>query len=224
MKGCMNMKRFLGFVPLLAIIVFVMAPAAAQAEPHQYKNGTITEPGEKVPQLAWGTLQLENANIGLIECKNIFGGYGENPVGGGAAQGELEGYSAYNCTSVACEAASKAVEVFPLGLDNPKLGNWEIHIVGAAPPFKLKVGNKLAANAKQIKFKVVCAGLIDTEFHGELSPNAKNGTSIGAAPSKVEFLGAPSGELESAAGTGTVKGKLKQMGYEGQDLLQIFNP
>jgi len=219
------MKRFLGFVPLLAIIVFVMAPAAAQAEPHQYKNGTITEPGEKVPQIAWGTLQLENANIGLIECRNIFGGYGENPVGGGAAQGELEGYSAYNCVSLSCEAAGKAVEVFPLGLDNPKEGNWEIHTVESpVGTFKLKVGNKLAANPKQIKFKVVCAGLINTEFHGELFPNTKNGTSIGAAPSKVEFLGATSGELESAAGTGTVKGKLKQMGYEGQDLLTIKNP
>jgi hypothetical protein len=221
----MNMKRFLGFVPLLAVVVFVMIPAAAQAEPHQYKNGTITAEGVKVPQIAWGTLQLENVNVGLIECKNIFAGNGQNPVGGGAAEGELEAYSAFNCKSASCEAAGKAVEVFPLGLDNPKLGSWEIHTVeNPAGTFKLKVGNKLAANATQIKFKIVCAEVINVEFHGELFPNTKNGTSIGASPSKVEFLGATSGELESGLGNGTVKGKLKQMGYEGQDLLTVQNP
>jgi hypothetical protein len=221
----MNMKRFLGFVPLLAVVAFVMIPAAAQAEPHQYKNGEITPPGEKVPQIAWGTLQLENINVGLIECKNIFAGTGQNPVGGGAAEGELEAYSTFGCKSVSCEAAGKAVEVFPLGLNNPKLGAWEIHTVeNPAGTFKLKVGNKLAANAKQIKFKIVCTGVINVEFHGELFPNTKNGTSIGASPSKVEFKGATSGELESELGTGTVKGNLKQMGYEGQDLLTVKNP
>jgi len=220
----MNMKRFLGFVPLLAVVAFMVIPAAAQAEPHQYKNGEITAPGEKVPQIAWGTLSLENLNTGLIECKNIFAGEGENPVGGGAAQGELEGYSAFNCKSASCEAAGKAVEVFPLGLDNPKLGNWELHTVESAGIFKLKTGNKTTGSAKQIKFKIVCAGVINVEFHGELSPNTKNGTSIGASPSKVEFKGSASGELESELGTGTVKGNLKQMGYEGQDLLTIKNP
>jgi hypothetical protein len=221
----MNMKRFLGLVPVLAIVC-AMIPAAAQAVPHQYKNGTITPEGEKVPQLAWGTLTLENLNAGLIKCHNIFGGTGENPVGGGAAQGELEGYSAYSCESETCEASGKKVEVYPLGLDNPILGYWEIHVVEEpAGTFKLKVGNKVSGSPKQIKFDIRCTGLLEaTEFHGELFPNTKNGTSIGASPSTVTFSKAASGELESLIGTGTVSGKVKQMGYEAQDLLQVKNP
>ena len=52
----------------------------------------------------------------------------------------------------------------------------------------------------------------------------KNGTSIGASPSKVEFKVPESGELESSIGGGVYRGKLKLMGYEGQDLITVKNP
>jgi len=235
-KGRFPMKRKFGpignsgsllsvLVAGIAIASLAVMPAAAQAEPHLYKNGALTPEGVKVPVLGFGTLQLENINLGLIECHNIVSGNEENPTGGGGAKGELEGNSAYNCNSAACESAGKTVEAFPIGLNNPKEGNWEIHMVEEpAGTFKLKLGNKEAKNSRQLKLEFKCAGIFETEFHGELKPNAKNGTSIGASPSKVEFKGPESGELESSIGGGWYRGKLKLMGYEGQDLITVKNP
>jgi hypothetical protein len=43
------------------------------------------------------------------------------------------------------------------------------------------------------------------------------------APSKLEFE-AGSGALESTLGAGELTGKLKLMGYEGQELIGVRNP
>ena len=224
-SGGAVLRRFLSLASVLAFVSLAAMPAAAQAEPHVYKNGALTPEGVKVPVLGFGTLVFENGNLGVIECHNIVSGNEENPTGGGGAKGELEGNSSYNCTSAACESAGKTIEAFPIGLNNPKEGSWEIHVLEEpAGTFKLKLGNKEAKNSRQLKLEFKCAGLFETEFHGELKPNMKNGTSIGASPSKVEFKGPESGEMDSSIGVGCYKGKLKLMGYEGQDLITIKNP
>jgi hypothetical protein len=61
------------------------------------------------------------------------------------------------------------------------------------------------------------------EFHGPLKPKATNGSSIGGAPSKFEF-NAAAGSLESTSGAGEVTGKMKLLGYEAQELVQVKNP
>jgi len=229
------MKRKFGRIgssgSLLAVLVagvvtvsIAVMPAAAQAEPHIYKNGTLVPEGEKVPFISWGRVQYEATTFGLIECRHLFSGNLQNPVGGGSGEGELEGLSAYNCSSIPCENAGKTIEVFPVGLDNPLVSSWELHLLEQpVGTFKLRMGNKNAESKKKIALKIVCKGQFEPEAHGELSPNMKNGTSIGAAPSKVEFLGASSGELESSVNI-VAKGKTKLMGYEGQDLIAVKNP
>ena len=67
------------------------------------------------------------------------------------------------------------------------------------------------------------ASALNVEFHGSLKPKETNGSSIGAAPSKLEF-NAASGSLESASGAGELTGKLKLLGYEAQELVQVKNP
>jgi len=72
--------------------------------------------------------------------------------------------------------------------------------------------------------RVICAAsALNVEFHGSLTPKVTNGSSIGAAPSKLEFNPA-AGSLESTSGAGEMSGKLKLMGYEGQELIQVKNP
>jgi len=217
---------------LLAVLVagvvtasLAVIPAAAQAAPHVYKNGSIVPEGQKLPFISWGTVSYEASSpFGLIECRHLFSGNLQNPVGGGSGEGELEALSTYNCVSPSCESAGKTEEVFPVGLDNPLVSSWELHLLEQpVGTFKLRMGNKNAESKKKIALKFVCKGIFEPEGHGELSPNMKNGSSIGAAPSKVEFLGASSGELESAVNI-VAKGKTKLMGYEGQDLITVTNP
>ena len=88
----------------------------------------------------------------------------------------------------------------------------------------LKIGNKATGSAKQIKLKLRCSANFEVEIHGELTPRISNGRAIGSAPSTIEFEGSPSGELESAVGISTFTGKLKVLGYEGQDLITVKNP
>jgi len=181
--------------------------------------------GQKLPFISWGTLQYEAIAFGLIECRHVFSGNLQNPVGGGSGEGELEALSTYNCVSASCESAGKTEEVFPVGLDNPLVSSWELHLLEQpVGTFKLRMGNKNAESKKKIALKLICKGVLEGEAHGELSPNMKNGTSIGASPSKVEFRGAESGELEGSPENIVSKGKTKLMGYEGQDLITVKNP
>jgi hypothetical protein len=117
-----------------------------------------------------------------------------------------------------CESVGGKFEVVPEGLREGK--EWTGVLEESAPGVvRLKIGNKVEASETKIKFEVVCAvSAIKLKFHGELSPLAKNGTEIGIAPSKLEFDGV-AGTLESSSGTAEVMGKLKILGYEGQELL-----
>jgi len=248
----MNRKTFLGLVPLLVIVAFAVTPVGAQAEevgkcgeggtcPRILQNGLETklEGGKLLPIVSWGTLKLENSKLGLITCRNVFGGFATDPgvKGPGDARGEglVNGYAAYNCIGPLCEVAGEPVEVTPLGqASNPvtkakeTVGRitvpWQSHIFEPkAKEWQLVVGDKLK-DEKAIRFRVVCAAqALAAEFTGELHPTGEAGTIAGAAPAKLEFLKAASGELESAIGTGTVEGKVKLMGYEAAESLSVEN-
>jgi hypothetical protein len=206
-----------------------MVPTGAQAvPPHIFKNGVESEPGGPIDSpplgsvgldtIAWGTLTLGNVTIGALKCENIFAGDGKNPIGGGAGEAVVDAFSAYDCTGPVCEGAGGKFEVIPEGLKEGK--EWTGVLEESAPGVvRLKVGNKVAASETKIRFEVVCAiSAIKLKFSGELAPKALNGTEIGIAPSKYEF-DPGAGTLESATGPGEVSGKLKTMGYEGQELL-----
>jgi hypothetical protein len=235
----MNRRRSLGLAPLLVSVAFAVMPAGAQAvPPHVFKNGVETEPGGPpdspplgsvgLDSISWGTLTLGNVTIGVLKCENIFSGDVKNPLGGGAGNGEVDGYVAYDCTGAGCEGAGGKFEVIPEGLNEGK--HWTgvlVETPAGSGVIRLKIGNKEAASETKIRFEVVClVNAIKLKFSGELSPKAINGTEIGIAPSKIEF-DAGAGTLESATGPGEVGGKLKIMGYEGQELLtsgcSVFN-
>lgn len=239
----MNRKKVLGLAPLLVIAVFAVAAAGAQAatSPRILQNGSEAklENGAKLPLLSWGTLTLENSKLGLIKCENAFGGYASDPgvkgEGDLPGEGKVLGYTAYNCKSEVCEAALGKVEVTPLGQTENELKEvvtverittpWEAHVNEPSPgTWKLKVGNKTPKSPSQIRFRVVCvAQATKAEFTGELNIAGEGGTLIGSAPAKLEFKGAETGELESSIGTGTVSGKVKLMGYNGQEVLTVKN-
>jgi hypothetical protein len=254
----MKRKTLLGLVPLVVIAALAVSPVAAQAEnpfkceeggtcPRILQNGTEEKlsGGAKLPILSWGTLQLENSKLGLITCKNAFGGSATDPgaAGPGDARGagEVLGYTAYGCSSTVCEAGGEPVEVTPLGKGTNPLTKakevvqritvpWETSVLEPKEKeWKLHVGNKVnkegeAKFENKILFKVVCAAqALAAEFHGELNILGEAGTLIGSAPATLTFKGAESGELESSIGTGTVKGKVKLQGYGTQEVLSVEN-
>jgi len=227
-------RTFLSLAPVLVIAALVVMPAVAQAEPHFYSNKVILPeesggPGaEGKDIISWGTLTLQTKTVGVITCLNEFAGDAYNPVGGGAGEGKVDGYVAYDCKNELCESTflSKQ-EIVPEGLE--KFGEWETKLTEAVvgKP-RLKTGNNTLNSPTQIKFLIKCPpnglGEINTKSKGELTPLVANGTSIGLSPSKITF-DAESGELEIAnVKEGKAEGSLKVMGYEGAELISSKNP
>jgi hypothetical protein len=80
------------------------ASAADASTPHYYLNGTseankVAE-GLKVPTMSWGTLTMTPAapsKEGTTSCEGSAGGFAENPVGGGAGDGQTSVALEWNC-------------------------------------------------------------------------------------------------------------------------------
>jgi hypothetical protein len=185
--------------------------------PHWYKNGVrleegaLADPGSAgLDVIEWGTLTLSNATTGAFKCETAVGGDIENPTGGGAGKGVFDAFSAYDCVAPTCEAAGGKLEAIPEKLE------WTSVLIEEAGVPKDKL--------ESIALRVICAAsALNVQFHGTLKAKVKNGTEIGVAPSKLEFE-AGSGALESTLGAGELTGKLKLMGYEGQELIGVSNP
>jgi hypothetical protein len=220
----------------LAVIAFAVMPAAAQAAPHFYSNGVILPeesggPGEGKDVISFGTLVLTSGTIGVITCLHEYGGDVYNSVGGGAGEGKIDAFVAYDCTNEVCETTLKSKqELLPEGLE--KFGEWETKLTEVvAGKIRLKWGNSTSGSPTQIKFLISCPenpveklGKIATKSKGELSPLTETGTAIGSAPSKLHFE-KEAGELEiEAKKEGKVEGTLKTMGYEGGELISTKNP
>jgi hypothetical protein len=177
--------------------------------PHWYKNHvrvaeSALESG--LPVMSWGSLTLENTKVGSLTCQTLAGGDLVNPVGGGAGKGVLEGVTFYDCTAPTCEAAKGLQALIP---EKPE---WSSVLI--------EEGGLFRDRTEGIALREICVGgASNVEFHGMLKPSLEPGTSIGAAPSKLEF-GAGSGELQSVEGAGKVGCKLKFMGYETGELIQ----
>jgi hypothetical protein len=219
----------------LAIAAFAVMPAAAQAVPHFYSNGVILPeesggPGEGKDVISFGTLVLTSGTIGVITCLDEYGGDVYNPTGGGAGQGKIDGWIAYDCTNEVCETTFKSKQsLIPEGLEN--FGEWETNLTEpVAGKIRPKLGNSTSGSPTQIKFLISCPntglGEIKTKLKGELSPLTENGTAIGSAPSKLVF-NKEAGLLELGeppVKNTEVNGTLKILGYEGMELLSTKNP
>jgi Galactose oxidase, central domain len=198
--------------------------------PHFYSNKVVLPeesggPGaEGRDIIAWGTLTLETKTVGTITCRNELGGDAYNPVGGGAGEGKIDGWVAYDCTNELCESVEKAKqEIIPEGLAG--FGEWEAKLTEAVEGKpRLKIGNSTLNSPTQIKFFINCTIELKAKAKGELSPLVVNGGAVGLSPSKVTF-DAEAGELEIAnVKEGKVSGSLKLMGYEGGELISSKSP
>jgi hypothetical protein len=108
----MGKKRTVSLAPLIVVAAFALAPAAAQAAPHYFVNGSLSPEGVKVTTLSYGLLGLGSSAGRPIECLNVVGGYVENPVGGGAGRSETNGWSVFKCTEAAeCDPRGGKINV-----------------------------------------------------------------------------------------------------------------
>jgi hypothetical protein len=222
----MSKKLFISLAPLLAITAFAVMPMVAQAEgTHYYKNGTKLKEGVKTPTISWGTLTL-TSGAGTVSCKNVVGGYAENPVGGGAGVGVTQNFATYECVTAECPLETRAE-----GITNPeKNGNkgWFGSITEAEGVSRLETtgvdviigcwtqGPSGSGAGSTSERGTPVAPLLP--FKGTSTPKLKNGTTAGK-PSKVEF-GPGSGELiNETVGAGKTTGSVSTLGYTEQELI-----
>jgi hypothetical protein len=208
----MNKKVFIGLVPLVAIAAFVVLPGVSQAActapacPHVYKNGVAGEEGKKVREIWWGTLKLKTATLGDIECHSIWGGFEENPVGGGVAHGQVQVVYPYECVDETCTKT---------------LGGTAIHVIAGKLPWLTQVIEPTAGDFRDkiagADFTIDCQGVTTPEVSGEMEAlNRNNGTSIGSGPGERQL------KLQSEGGV--VEGDVKVLGYGTEELIEVKNP
>jgi len=229
-------KLFIGLAPLFAIAALIAVPATSQAAcvapacPHTYENGVKVAEGKKSRTIAWGTLTLKNATLGVVECHNIFAGFAENPAGGGASKGKVQAFFPYECVSASCIAlGGKGIAVTAGKMP------WEAEAIEPeAGVFRQKTGfksgitNKPPSTPGFVEFNVNCEGVTAPTFFGENNPKLlNNGLTIGAVPGEDEFTPGAAGESELESellGNGEPAGKVKTQAYANQALLEVKNP
>jgi hypothetical protein len=238
----MNNKLYIRLAPLLAVAAFAVMPAATQASctapacPHVYKNATLGAEGKKLREIWWGTLKLHNTTFGEIECHTILGTFEENPVGGGAAKGQVQGFYPYECADTTCTTAlgGKAIHVVPGKLP------WLTEVFeNAQKEFREKIGHK--GPSKNIRpneltepgfvdFTVNCEGVATGEVFGELDALIlNNGISVGSSPGELQFESEKANPESSNLETETllafeVEGRVKREGYGAEELVEVKNP
>jgi hypothetical protein len=241
----MAKKLLTGLAPLLAIASFTVMPTASQAActppacPHVYKDGVIGGDGKKVREIAWGTVKFNNATEGTIECHNIFAGFVENPVGGGAAKGQVQGFYLYECIDETCTKVLGGT-AFHI---TPGKFPWATEVFeDSAKQFRQKTGHKGPTPGKEpnsvtepefINIVFDCTGVSTPTFFGEQDPLLlNNGTAIGAGPGEEklepEKVNANAKDLESElVGRGEFESGspgIKVIGYGTEELLEVKNP
>lgn len=190
---------------LIIAAVFVLAlavTATAQAEHRFTKNGAPI--AGTVPAVALGTLTFSTPNDGSWTCRTWAG----LSLSGQIAQFR-GGLTGYDCEAPYCEAKAEPAtlhagpEEWAAKLGQGTTQMLEIGIPGAYVWLELGCRGKAPE------------GPFVTYAGGTLTPEVENGSSVGAAPSKLVF-GASSGTLEGTTATG----RLKLFGYEGMELVR----
>lgn len=170
----MNKRFFASLAPLLAITAFAVVPAAAQAEPHWYKNNVPVGPGH-VTMATKGMLVFSVLGV-TIKCKLNDSEEIWNPIGGGAGEDLVTAFALTGCKNkVASPVCPKgAVTIKSEGLP------WPSRLVSTPPP-----GSVIRDEILKIRLLVGCAGSSGTvgdEFEGSLSPEVGNGILIFGGP------------------------------------------
>lgn len=169
----MNRKLLTGIAPVLAVAVFAVAPAVAQAEPHWYKNKAPIGSAPLTVTTA-GNLTL-NALGATISCKVNDAEEIWNPASGGPGVDLMQAFNLSKCkVKVASAACPKgAITVAAEGLPWPSRLFTE-------PPATIR--NEIV----KVRLNVGCAGSSGTVgdvFEGTLTPEVVKGKMVFGGPS-----------------------------------------
>jgi hypothetical protein len=234
----MSKKPLMALAPLLATIAVAAMPAAAQAtEPHWYGEGASLAQGQlPIPVIEWGTITFkEQQSPGYeITCHISIAGHVGNPDAINAqpaGTGTIDALAPSSCMSpnIPCTPSIEAQGPM-IGPSGPEAWTTELN----------QIGPSISENITNVKLVIGCAERpyfdrvgVGTTFVNKpgvkwnpLAPQKntpRSGTSA-LHPGYFEF-GVASGELEGPGGVTLVaEGKLKILGYEEQELIQVKNP
>jgi hypothetical protein len=227
----MSKKLFLA--PLLATVVFVLVPAAAQANPHYYINGTKLAAGKTKQVIEWGTITLTtNAKpVGnSLTCHNAAGGVVNGTAEGVNGTGATELFAAYKCEQKKmCPAETDVASIVAKKLP------WASELVEEEE-------GVARSKSKGVEMVVVCLNtkgeqddpfaFVTNQKAGSkceaLGPTVKTGSSA-SHPGFLEFAeGSKELEIplteETCELVGKTEGEVKQVGYSEQELVNVKSP
>jgi hypothetical protein len=171
-------KQFAAIVPLLAVVAFMVVPAAAQAVPHWYKKGVLVG-SVPVPVKTAGALTL-NALGTTVKCKVTDSEEIWNPASGGPGQDLVTAFATSKCktTAVSPVCPKGPAEVIANGLP------WPSHLFTTPPP-----GSVIRDEIEKIRLLFRCIpGTPGDEFEGSLTPEVGNGVLIFGGPGGGQLL------------------------------------
>jgi len=238
----MSKKLYTGLVPLLALVAFAMAPAAAQAKqcttssavvgpcPHFELGGKLAT-AAKQKTLSWGNLTL-TSSAGTIACSNAILAREWNPAivkpatDGASGEDETLAFGSGECVDETCPGVgfvqprglpwtSELIEGPGAGEVQDESSNVKV-VIGCENPLEKGTGAEYSPNGGKILGELE----FETTSEHKQTPTAlPNGSSGCNKPSELEFAGT-SGSLSAAGGAviGTTSGSLKICGYEKQGL------
>ncbi len=105
----MNRRLLSALVPLFAIVAFVAIPAAAQAEPHWYFNGTPLVKKKTIKTLAGLTIGPIPGTTITVSCKVKDVETIENPASGGPGVDLMRAFKVTSCGPNPCPVNSAGV-------------------------------------------------------------------------------------------------------------------
>lgn len=201
----MSNRLKLGLASALAVGALVVVPVVTQATPlPKFLVNGVKAGKTKVSIFNFGSVSLENSEVGKLKCSNLLAGniWNETTEGTEKGLGNTEGYTTYNCVGEpACPgefaAAEKPVELVERERTGPhgeKVKEKAAQRGGTTLPWS---GEAIEPEPglREIRTHGVAVTIIDPcipielLFQGELTPIAENGKKNGLYPGKLIFEG-----------------------------------
>jgi hypothetical protein len=185
-----------------------------------------------------------------VTCEDSAGGFIENPVGGGNGKAQTTRFSTWNCSDAECppgeveikgQKYEKQFEIIAPPHDLP----WPSSLINTTAPFRtnstgvvLTLGcyahkltrseaetGKATGPGENEEYPLAPPGVCETNATHLWEPEDRNGTNQGNNQSRLSFNQPAGTGLSCANGffTGRVSGSLKEMGYEGSELITVKN-
>ena len=170
----MSRKSLACLMPLLAVIAFVVVPAAAQAAPHWYKKNVQVGAGH-VTAATTGTLTIEALGA-KIKCKVNDKEEIWNPASGGSGEDVMTGFALVKCKNT---VASPGCPTGPLPVTAENLPWRTLLVTVTTTPVTIR------DEIFGVRLNVGCANSAGTTgdvFEGTLSPQVGNGDLIFGGP------------------------------------------